>query len=136
MLPRKERVSKQLFPVLVKKSRSYNSDHLILRVSNLRNLPKGSFFFKKGETSNLPKLFSFTVSKKVAKHAFRRNTLRRRGYSLIKERKNDFERGFAYLFFFKKKSKELSSKAIGKEIDELIVSLQNSFYGKDNSQND
>lgn len=67
MLKRRERISRSLFPEILKSRTFVNSKHLTLRVGLSLGHPK----------------FATSISKKIAKSAVIRNTLRRRIYSSV-----------------------------------------------------
>ena len=109
MLPKTQRVGKELFPKIFSGGRSFSSPHLSVRV-----LPPAS---DGGVGINK---FSFTVSKTVSKKAVQRNLLRRRGYSAIKKTVKETSPGFVCVFSFKKGSENLSYSEISEEIRFLL----------------
>jgi ribonuclease P protein component len=76
------------------------------------------FVYKKPDNS--PSQFSFSVSKKVAKSAVSRNTLRRRGYAAITPLLSQSKFGFYCMFSFKKGAASLTSKDIIEEVTFLL----------------
>lgn len=73
MLPKKERISKVLFGEYLKKTKTFSSNLLSVRVH----------FLKNGEKSR----FSVITPKSVSKKAVDRNLVRRQIYSILKENK-------------------------------------------------
>ncbi len=106
MLSKKIRVGKELFPQVLLKARCLYGNNMSLRVlnTNITNKTK----------------FSFVVSRKVSNKAVRRNLLKRRGYSIIKNISKYINNGFICVFFFKKTSTLLSYKELEKEIFFLL----------------
>jgi ribonuclease P protein component len=102
MLPKKRRVGKELFPDVLKKSKSFYGENMSLRV-----------FL--ADPSNETR-FSFVVSKKVSNKANKRNLLKRRGYSIIKDTTKNINRGFVCVFFFKKSALTVSFADLRKEV--------------------
>lgn len=62
------------------------------------------------------------VSKKVAKTAVLRNSLRRRVYAALKKTESDFLPGFAFFIFPKESVAEASPDQISKELATLLSS--------------
>ena len=106
MLPKGQRVKKALFTKVFRLGRVFSSPYLNLRVTET---PK--------ETSR----FSFVVSKAVAKSAAKRNLLRRRGYSVIREMKELSPKESISIFFLKKGAEKLSYRNFSEEIRGLIA---------------
>jgi ribonuclease P protein component len=77
--------------------------------------------FKKENSA--PK-FAFVVSKKTAKSAVERNSLRRRGFCALRNtgilKQENGKIGFIGAFFFKKEAKNLSFEEIKREIKILL----------------
>jgi len=90
MLPKKRRVERDSFPSFSSNIKSLHGKNLSLRV-----------FSKKGSDKTK---FSFIVSKKVCARANKRNLLKRRGYSAVKDIIKNIKNGFVCVFFFKKTS--------------------------------
>ncbi|MBX4198832.1 ribonuclease P protein component [Candidatus Parcubacteria bacterium] len=108
MLSRGNRIPRRLFsPIL--SSRSFkNSLHFTLRI---------------GESSvNVPRI-AVSVSKKVAKGAVERNTLRRRVYAVLKDEIRGLKAGL-YLFVAKRGASGMKGEALKKEVLELLNSVQ------------
>jgi ribonuclease P protein component len=89
MFPKKNRVSKKAFEVVLKKSRLVSSPNLTLRFTINQDSP--------------PRI-SFVAPKAVVKKAVGRNQLRRRGYTILQKYINQLPTGFLGIFFFGKKS--------------------------------
>lgn len=106
MLPKKRRVGKELFPDVLNKSKSFYGDSMSLRV------------FSVGYSNETR--FSFVVSKKVSNKAVKRNFLKKRGYSVIKDISVNINKGFVCVFFFKKSALTLSYVDLKKEISSLL----------------
>ncbi|MFC1802311.1 ribonuclease P protein component [Patescibacteria group bacterium] len=105
MLPKEKRISYSLFKEISKeRGIVYHSPHLSLKV-----ISENEADFSK---------FAFVVSKKVTKLAVKRNLLRRRGYSVIKDL--DIKKGFYCIFFFKKGADKTSFEEIKEEITQLL----------------
>lgn len=108
MLSRKNRVSRELFPFLLKKGKKYVSAHIFLRVARLE------------EKQVLHTRFSFVVSAKVAKRAVDRNRLRRRGYEIVGKDVDNFKNGFIAVFFYTKGASTTSKNELLNEINTLL----------------
>ncbi len=106
MLSKKRRVNRALFSKVLSKNKSFNGKNISLRV-----------FF--GEYLNEPR-FSFVVSKKVSNKANKRNFLKKRGYSVVKNIIKQTRGGAVCLFYFKKNATLLSFKDLKKEITTLL----------------
>ncbi len=111
MLSQKKRVQRPLFPRVVKAGKTYSSPYLSIRV----------LFAPEVAT---PSKHSFVVSKKVAKSAPKRNLLKKRGYSVIKNLGNKIPEGFVLIYYVKKDVIKLSYKEFEKEIHELLKKAQ------------
>jgi ribonuclease P protein component len=75
--------------------------------------------YKKEDTKN-ESLFTFVVSKKTAPQAVIRNSLKRRGYSSIQRLIEKIEKGFIFIFYFKKGSRAKTYQEIFFEIKLLL----------------
>lgn len=75
----------------------------------------GSFFAFKYNKSDITQ-FSFVVPKKLSNKAFFRNSLRRRGYNIL--RKIDIKIPISGIFFYKK-------EGLNKNSQELMIDIQN-----------
>jgi ribonuclease P protein component len=87
MLPKKNRVDRKLIEQIFKIGRFVNSQNL-------------SFKFLLGK-DRAQKRISFVVPKSVSRSAVKRNLLRRRGYTALREHFNDFPAGLSGVFIFK-----------------------------------
>ncbi|MAG12217.1 ribonuclease P protein component, partial [bacterium] len=101
---KKQKIQRSSFPKTFSGSKTFPSPFFTLRV----------FFDKKNSTTS--SRFSFVVSAKVAKKAVARNTLKRRGYAVIKKNIPNIKSGYICVFFFKKESTRVSFKDLEKEI--------------------
>ena len=105
MLPKKQRVTKKLFDQVYTLGKSFHAPHLFMKV------------LKTGKTEQ--NKASVVVSKKVAKKAHDRNTIKRRTLSLlnpyIKAKKN----GLQVIVFMKKGADSITFQDLKKEIDEV-----------------
>lgn len=102
MLSRKNRISKKLFPHIIKKAETFSSDNLYLKV--FRNQSQG-------------KLFAFIVPLKVSKAAAERNKLKRKARAITSPLLKDVFTGTCAAVFFKptiqgKKYAEIKSEMI------------------------
>lgn len=107
MLPKKNKVKSAVFTELFKKSRSYHSPHLTLRVII---------------GSNKESFFSFVVPKSVSNKAVDRNLFKRRGYYVVSKNFDRIKRGFTCVFFVKKEAKNLDFNDFSVEILSLLNS--------------
>jgi ribonuclease P protein component len=105
MLAKKRRIEKKLFSVSFQNSRRFNSPHLFLTLS---------------KNENKPSRFSFSISKKICKHAVDRNRYRRRGYSVISKNLKNIPDGFLFFFSFKKGVYPVLFSDLEKEIVGLL----------------
>lgn len=109
MLSKKRRAEKSLFPRVLSKSKSFYGKNMTVRVFLLNSPDKNS-----------KSKFSFVVSKKVSNKAVKRNLLKRRGYSVVKDIKTQINEGFVCVFFFKTTTINLSYIELKKEITFLL----------------
>jgi len=80
MLPKENRLKKKKdFEKLFKEGKSFREKFLVLRI-NENNLNKNRF--------------GFIVSKKISKKAVTRNKIKRQLREIVREKINDFEKGF------------------------------------------
>lgn len=108
MLPKKRRIQKKYFTDLVSQGKRFNSQNITL-------------FLSKNTTEVGGKSkFSFSVSKKVAKEAVKRNKLRRRGYSVISKSIDFVKDGYFLFFSFKKGAEKLKFIELEREIQQLL----------------
>lgn len=101
MLPRKKRVTKELFNLIMKKGK----------------VTQGSLFLFRYISQPSPQ-YAFVVPKNIAKKATQRNSLRRRGYSAISSNE---VKGSAGVFFYKKEGKEASFEEISSDIKSILT---------------
>lgn len=66
------------------------------------------------------KTFTFVVSKKTTPTAVKRNQLKRKGYAIIEEQKNNIKEGFVFVFYFKKEATQKTYKELKKDITLLL----------------
>lgn len=114
MLSKKKKVSRILFPVIIKESKSIYSPLITLR-----------FFQRKsnsvlGKKTDKESKFSFVVSRKIIKDAVKRNRLKRRGYNIITKNKENIRDLFNCIFFFKKGAEKISFKELEKQVIFLL----------------
>jgi ribonuclease P protein component len=114
MLPKKVRIKKSLFKDIKTRGIFLNSPYLFLNV------------YKESEDKN--SLFAFSCSKKVNKLAVKRNLLRRRGYSIIKKILPNINKGFYFIFSFKKDADKQDFNILEQNILDLLK--QNNFLKK------
>lgn len=110
MLPKKNRVDKKLFELVLQKGKFINSLNL-------------SFRFFKDKNITLP-CVSFVVPKSVTKSAVKRNSLRRRGYLVLGKYIKGIPKNLVGVVFFGRKSLEAFSGRKNKEYDG-IQNLEN-----------
>lgn len=108
MLPRKKRVNKAYFKDL------RGSTTHSLSFASLRILPRN------GESK-----VSFVVSKKVAKTAVLRNTLRRKGYGLIEKVITHIKPNAVYIFYPKKEMVDLNFQDGVRELERYFAITRN-----------
>lgn len=101
MLPKRKRVTKDLFPYIMKNGRVLTSPLFTLRYINQKT-PQ----------------YAFVVPKTVAKQAFSRNTLRRKGYALLRQRA--LLPKVLGVFFYKKQAHTAAFIDIKADIDALL----------------
>ncbi len=109
MLPKKRRMQRKEFAILLKTVRRYLSPHLSLFVS--KNPANEPYFDTK---------FAFSASKKVAKTAVLRNKLRRMGYSAIRDVINRISPGYMCLFSYKNDPKNVEFSVLKNEVEKLL----------------
>jgi len=107
MLPKKRKVEKSLFTGVLNKSKSFYGKNISLRVFPIESL----------ETTK----FSFVVSKKVSNKANKRNLLKRRGFSVVKNIIKHTNKGFVCVFYYKKNALSSSYVEIEKDIKYLLT---------------
>jgi len=108
MLPKQRRIERKLFPQIISTGKRFNSTHLLL--------------YKVTLEASTPSKFSFSVSKKVCKHAVDRNKHRRRAYSIVSKCIKQAKPSFLCFFSFKKDACSITYKDLEKEIVFLLGS--------------
>ena len=104
MLPKKKRITKDIFQTVISKG----------------NIVSGSFFLFKYIKEINPH-YVFVVSKKIAKTATKRNSLRRRGYNIL--RQYGLKNG-AGIFFYKKEAIGVSVSDLKKDIEFILEKIK------------
>ena len=107
MLPKKRRLTKELFPEVLSKGKRFNSDHFLAYISH---------FNASGHSR-----FAFSVSKKVCKNAVDRNRLRRQGYSIVTKHIKEIPDGFFCVFMYKKGSHLALFSDLEKEVMYILL---------------
>lgn len=103
MLPKKKRVTKELFQEIIKQGGTLSTSLFTFRYIK-QKAPQ----------------YAFIVPKSVAKQALKRNLLRRKGYSVL--RQNTPKSG-AGLFFYKKHTKKITIDDIKTNIDIILSKI-------------
>ena len=86
MLPQKNRINKKLFPLFIKKAKTFSSENLYLKVAH---------------DCQKEKAFAFVASLKVSKKAVERNRLKRRARAVTYPLLKDVPAGTCAAVFFK-----------------------------------
>jgi ribonuclease P protein component len=105
MLLKKNRVNKKDIDYIFKNGKFINSPFFtfkFVKSSNLRDLPR----------------ISFIISKSILKLAVKRNSLRRKGYNILRKYIKDFPIGLIGVFIFK--NKEIDNITIENEIKNIV----------------
>lgn len=110
MLPKSQKIPREIFDEILSGKNGATSPFFSTR------------FFKTKKT--LPSRFSFVVSKKIAKNAVERNTLKRRGYSFLQKNKIRIKPSFVVVFFLKKGSEKLSTARFCEEIVSSLLKIK------------
>lgn len=105
MLNKKKRVNKSLFKSTIKNGVNYFSQNISLRIV---------------KNNNIGLKFGVSVSKKELKTAVKRNLLKRRTSSILREIETNKKPGFVCLFFLKKGALNLSYQKLKDEIVFLL----------------
>lgn len=105
MLPRSQRISKELFKDIIQKGDIFHS----------------SFFIVKCLKSHDKSRFSISVSKKIAKTAVQRNYIRRRIYSIIKDLPHPFISNKKIVLSLKNEILKAKDEKIKEEIASVFV---------------
>ncbi len=100
MLPKKKRVTKDIFQAVMDKG----------------TIIYGSFFLFRYINSDLPQI-AFVAPKKIAKTATKRNSLRRKGYNIVRLYDLKHKTG---IFFYKKEALSASILEIKNDIDLIL----------------
>lgn len=103
MLPKKKRITKDIFQTIIRKG----------------NIVSGSFFLFRYIKESNPR-YVFVVSKKIAKTAVKRNSLRRRGYNILRQYNL---KNCAGIFFYKKEALHVSLNELKKDIDFILEKI-------------
>lgn len=106
MLAKKHRVSAKEVKLIFKSGKFLNSPNLAFR-----------FIMTQGEERKI----SFIVPKSIAKLAVRRNSLKRRGYRILKKYLHQFPVGMLGVFIFKKYPED--SLIIDHEIENILSKI-------------
>lgn len=99
MLPKNQRITKELVEKTIRQGKSFQTEYLTLKT-----------LFTQESNS-----FGFVVSKKVSKKAVERNLLKRRGRYIIRKYLANFKKGILAVFIFKQNTINLSFKDLEKE---------------------
>ncbi|MEI7689219.1 MAG: ribonuclease P protein component [Candidatus Nomurabacteria bacterium] len=100
MLPKKKRVTKEIFQTIMEKG----------------NIIPGSFFVFRYIKQDTPQ-YAFVAPKKIAKRAVKRNSLRRVGYNILRQYDLKFNAG---IFFYKKEALVSNTTEFKKDIDFIL----------------
>lgn len=122
MLPKKNRVPRRLFPLIVVKGKNYSSLNIYMKVVSLPSLSRSSKQEKQISSGKdeVFSRFSFVVSKKVSKKAVVRNKIRRIGYNVVQKNTRNIKEGFLIAVFIKKSAIGLSKRKIEEEVISLF----------------
>ena len=104
MLSKKKRVTKDIFQTILKRG----------------SIISGSFFLFRYTPYSTP-AYAFVVSKKIAKTAVKRNSLRRVGYNIL--RKQEL-RPVSGVFFYKKEALRAEPKEVENDIVSILKKLK------------
>lgn len=98
MISKRVRIGTSLFGDVLKKGKIFNSPSVLLKTIEIA-----------GENN-----FSVVAQKSASKKAVDRNKLRRQGYYVIRKNRSNLKKGFASIFFIKKKIslRELESEMV------------------------
>ncbi len=103
MLPKKQRVSRKLFELAYRTSRTFSSPVFVLKISSAQE-----------------NRFAFSVSAKICPKAVDRNKLRRRGYAAAANLYSQIKTPAIYLFIIKKGADKLSFQKLQEEIKNIL----------------
>lgn len=104
MLPKSSRISRKEFPNLLTSKRFYHSPHFSLRVAH----------------STKPQI-AVSVSKKIAKKATSRNSIRRRSYSVLNKILKNIKPSML-LFVAKNGAEDIRGEKLELEIKNILIS--------------
>lgn len=104
MLPKKKRITKDVFQTILKKG----------------NIVSGSFFLFRYIREPNPR-YVFVVSKKIAKTAVKRSSLRRKGYNILRQHNL---KNCAGIFFYKKEALGANINELKKDIDFILEKIK------------
>lgn len=104
MLPKKKRITKDIFQTILKKG----------------NIVSGSFFLFRYIKGSYPQ-YVFVVSKKITKTAIKRNSLRRRGYNILRQYNL---KNCAGIFFYKKEAINIPVNELKKDIEFILEKIK------------
>jgi ribonuclease P protein component len=96
MLPKKKRITKEIFQIIMKKGKAFH----------------GSLFLFRYIPSKIPQ-YSFVVPKKIAKNTVERNKFRRLGYNTLIKYELKPKTG---IFFYKKEALKATKEEIEKDV--------------------
>lgn len=100
MLPKKKRVTKDIFQTIMEKG----------------NVVQSSFFLLRFNKQNIPQ-YAFVVPKKIVKTAVKRNLLRRKGYNILNTYNLKKDIG---IFFYKKEGTLANNNEIKNDLNILL----------------
>lgn len=104
MLPRINKINKKLFDKVFKEGKTYHSDFLYIKALENNGVSK----------------FSFVVMKKNLAGATKRNLIKRRCFSIIKQELVNIKPRIAVIFFIKKGSEKRTFKQLEIEIKKIL----------------
>lgn len=110
MLPKRQRVTRALFSDIMSRGKVFHSAIATLRILPIKN---ASYLRHTGA-------FSIVVSKKVARRAVARNTLRRRAYRALSSVFEKMQNPHIGVFFLKKNAQELVFGELENEFETLL----------------
>lgn len=84
---------------------------------NKGSIASGSFFMFRYLPQKEPQ-YAFVASKKIAKKATQRNSLRRKGYNILRQFNIKSHSG---IFFFKKEGLDVKTPDLKKDIENILI---------------
>lgn len=109
MFPKKKRINKALFPLIIKDSLFFKVPYLSLRVSKQKNKED-------------PSLFSVVVSSKVSKSAVERNFLKRRVRAILRPWQDSVKSGHYLIFYvINKDLGQVTIEDLKKQAEDLLI---------------